>query len=143
MGSADITSQARSGTSWMGSDDITSQARSGTSWQHLPHTHPANYYSTYFFIISLAVQHFVLKFLSGANKLSFFIYVKSTKNLGMCQNIYPQWQCQITDKYSAPLQCIAVLLTDGRNDNEFTFFPSRCLSVRVSSLEICTITINN
>ena len=77
------------------------------------------------------------------HKLSFLIYVKSTKNLGMCQNIYPQWQCQITDKYSAPLQCIAVLLTDGRNDNEFTFFPSRCLSVRVSSLEICTITINN
>ena len=36
MGSADITSQAFSGTSWVGSDDITFQAGSGTSWQHYP-----------------------------------------------------------------------------------------------------------
>ena len=30
------------------------------AWQHLPHTNTANYYSTYFVIISLAVQTFCL-----------------------------------------------------------------------------------
>ena len=29
------------------------------AWQHLPHTNTANYYSTYFVIISLAVQTFL------------------------------------------------------------------------------------